>query len=623
MSRSRLILCSGLTVPDDDSLRVNRQVVELTAHGTNSNVNIRLEDVARVFQKHLSPRLMDLLEIAAYVFSADCATSRGKGWTDKQTLEPWERDFQFVIPVRDLTFWERDDVQGLLIEFLRFLSDDNYTFNFRQLCSAPPQQLYLEFEQQENWLFYGVERVLMFSGGIDSLAGAVETAANGGNVVLVSHRSVAMMNKRLHNLFNELRQKYPVQMIHIPVWVNKQKGFDREHTQRTRSFLFSALGTVVAKSVEAGGVRFFENGVVTLNLPVADEVVRARASRTTHPFALELFTRFYRLVAERDFEVDNPYLFKTKSEVVSVIAENGGSELIKYTCSCAHQGFFQSKTQWHCGSCSQCIDRRVAILASGQETHDPQVDYVSDVFIGSRKDGYDKNMAVNYARHAIELCQMSETEIATKFNRDLARAIRFHPKRRETAQKLVEMHKRHAETVKRILCQQIQQHGSDLLEGSLDKSSMLAMVAGQEHRASSWQRYADRVVSLLLTGLPTACKTYKPKDEPHLQEICDGILKAHDNDLVREFPFMRWSSSLTKPDWSVESLQLWVELKYVRQRAGIRPITKDIAEDITKYGDNERRVLYVVYDPNHLVTDEQAFSEPILKRLDMLVHFVR
>jgi hypothetical protein len=125
------------------------------------------------------------------------------------------------------------------------------------------------------------------------------------------------------------------------------------------------------------------------------------------------------------------------------------------------------------------------------------------------------------------------------------------------------------------------------------------------------------------TGIPVACKSHKPNDEPHLQEICDGILKANDADLIREFPFMHWSSVSTKPDWSIETLKLWVELKYVRKREDIRPITEAIAADITKYGDNNRYVLYVVYDPSHLIIDEAAFSEQILKRREMLVSFIR
>lgn len=143
------------------------------------------------------------------------------------------------------------------------------------------------------------------------------------------------------------------------------------------------------------------------------------------------------------------------------------------------------------------------------------------------------------------------------------------------------------------------------------------------HQVPVWRRYADRIMELLQAGVPTACKTHKPKNETHLQEICDGILKGHNGTLRREFPFLTWGSSLTKPDWSAEELSLWIELKYVRKREDIRQIGAAIAEDITKYGDNGRNVLYVVFDPDHLITDEREFAEPILKRLTMQIRFVR
>ncbi|MFE4108463.1 PD-(D/E)XK nuclease domain-containing protein [Almyronema epifaneia] len=627
MIEPRLFLCGEAVVPADDPLRENCKVIELctyTIPGKEANVNLRLEDLAKVFEKHLTSRLKDLLEIAAYIFSADCSTSRGRGWIDGNTTESWGRDFQFIIPVRDLDFWQNPEVQQLLSQILRFLSDDKYTLNFQRLTIDQPEQLYLEFDdKKEDWPFYGIDRVLMFSGGLDSLAGAIETATNTDKLVLVSHRSVTTMNKRLRNLVGKLRQTFTnVQLLHIPVWVNKDKNLGREATQRTRSFLFSALGAVVAESVQAGGVSFFENGIVSLNLPVADEVVRARASRTTHPYVLDLFSKLYSLVTEREFVVDNPYLFKTKAEVINTIASNNGSHLISQTCSCAHQ-MYKSKNQLHCGTCSQCIDRRIAIISAQQENNDPEIDYVSNVFSGERKDGYEKNMAVNYVRHAFELSRMSDEDIAIRFNRELSRAVRHFPKRSEIAQKLIEMHRRHGDFVKEVVEKKLHENITQLIEGSLEKSSMLSMVFGQQHQTSSWRVYAERVVKLLSNGIPISCKTKKPENEPHLQEICDGILRSQDDELIREFPFMRWSSSLTKPDWSFEDLQLWVELKYVRKRADIRRITEDIAADITKYGDNDRYVLYVVYDPSHLITNEAEFSAPIHQRETMMVYFLR
>jgi hypothetical protein len=411
-------------------------------------------------------------------------------------------------------------------------------------------------------------------------------------------------------------------MIHIPVWVNKDENMGKEPTQRTRSFLYAALGAIVSASVKSDGVRFFENGVVSLNLPVADEVTRARASRTTHPIALQQFGALFSMVLDREIIVDNPFIFKTKADVVSVLSARNGAELIGLTCSCSRT-MFQSKTQWHCGTCSQCIDRRMAILAAGLDHHDPEQDYETDVFLGPRKDGYEKNMAVDYVRHASELNCMTSEEMAARFNRDLGRAIRFFVKRSEAAQQFIELHKRHGATVEAVVVRHLQKHAAGLVAGKLAPSSLLALVAGQQHQVPIWRRYADRITELLRAGLPTACKSHKPTDESHLQEICDGILNAHNGTLIREYPFLRWGTTLTKPDWSAEELCLWVELKYVRKKEDIRKIGAAIAEDITKYGDNQRNVLYVVYDPGHLITDERSFAAPVLKRPTMQVQFIR
>ena len=77
---------------------------------------------------------------------------------------------------------------------------------------------------------------------------------------------------------------------------------------------------------------------------------------------------------------------------------------------------FQPKTQWHCGKCSQCIDRRFAVIGAGLTGYDSDTDYVTDVFIGPRKEGPEKSMAVDYTRHGVELSLRSEGELAVRFN---------------------------------------------------------------------------------------------------------------------------------------------------------------------------------------------------------------
>lgn len=474
MIEPRLFLCSGAKVPPDDVIAKGRKMIQLDSVGSQANVNIRFENVARVLQSHLSPRLTDFLEIAAYVYTADCSTQRGTQWTDDNSTEPWERNFAFVIPVRDPNFWE--SVSSQLIEVLHFLSDDRYSFQFEPLTKERSgQQEYLEFGNKDDWPFLNPERVIMFSGGLDSLAGVVESARHGGKLVLVSHRPVATLSARQKALFIKLQREFPQQLLHIPVWINKAENFNQEPTQRTRSFLYAALGTVVGASVRAGGVRFFENGVVSLNLPVAGEVVRSRASRTTHPLVLHLLEVLCTAVVKHPFSIDNPYLFKSKSEVVGSLKTHRAEHLIGHTCSCAHL-MFRPRAQRHCGSCSQCIDRRFAIVATGLQVHDPQTDYEIDVFTGPRKEGPEKSMAVDYTRHALELSQRSEAELARSFNMELSRAVRYEPKRSLAVEQIIAMHKRHGKAILSVLKEVISEQAEPLLRGMVDKSSLLALV---------------------------------------------------------------------------------------------------------------------------------------------------
>ena len=201
----RLFLCSGGTVEANDVITTGRKIIKLDSIGSQANVNIRFENVAKVLQGHLSPRLMDLLEVAAYVYTADCSTQRGTEWSDEDSTEPWERDFSFVIPVRDPEFW--DSVSGKVAEVLNFLSDDRYAFRFEPLKQERlGRQEYLEFGDTDDWPFSNPERVVMFSGGLDSLAGIVESARRGNRLVLVSHRPVATLSARQRELFQNYRR---------------------------------------------------------------------------------------------------------------------------------------------------------------------------------------------------------------------------------------------------------------------------------------------------------------------------------------------------------------------------------------------------------------------------------
>ena len=240
------------------------------------------------------------------------------------------------------------------------------------------------------------------------------------------------------------------------------------------------LLTLVAQSIDAGGVRFYENGVLSVNLPVAEEVLRARASRTTHPMALHLLSSLAAAVTERELPIDNPFLFKTKTEVVQILSAHDATDLIAQTCSCSHL-MFQSGEKRHCGRCSQCIDRRFAVAGAGLLSKDPGSDYLSDVFIGPRPKQLDQSIAIDYTRHGIELERRSDVETAGIFNAEISRAVRYERNARESAEKLIAMYKRHGTIVRQILEEQLRFNAPRLIDHTLEETSLLALAIGQNY----------------------------------------------------------------------------------------------------------------------------------------------
>lgn len=624
MSKPRLFLCGGATIPNSDKRRDGHHVKDLSTFGKDANVNFRVEDLCKAFGTTLNDRLADLLDIAAYVYAGDCNTKRGTSGVDCYGQKTWSRDLRFVIPVKDLAFWNEPKIKTALTGLLSKLSNDCFEFDFVTGASAERQQVF-EFSENDDWPFRKPDRVLLFSGGLDSLAGAVETAQKGENLVLVSHRTTATIEKRQRDLREKLQAAYPaVKVLHIPVCLHLTKNHrSSEPTQRTRSFLFASLAAVVARSTEAGGIRFFENGVVSINLPVADEVLGARASRTTHPRTLADFQDFFSLVIGGPLAVDNPFIWKTKTDIVEKVAKSNDPTLIGLSRSCAHT-IFTSKLRWHCGQCSQCIDRRIAVYAAKAERFDAEDDYEVSVFTGPRKEGYDQNIAINYVRQAKELAELGADRIVERYSDEIIEANRFLGGNRHSAQQICDLLERHGQTVSDVISSQICANAKQLFEGYLSQSSLIRLVVGNQHQHQEWERFSNAIVECLQRGLPPMCKSGRPKTEPDLQCWCDGLLKSGDLKLQREFPFARWGIVGTKPDWSEEEINLWVELKYARKNsASPGRISEDIAADITKYGDAGKRVLFVTFDPDRLIPDDEDFMAPIIEHNGMRAAVIR
>ena len=442
---------------------------------------MKIEDISRRLLANILDIHADLLEIASYIYAADSAITRG-GKTDAQLGARWRRNLRFVIPVRQPKLWSSSPVLTSLVETISFLSDDDYEFEFCPLEHPPPEELLRAFGCEN--VGFTPDEVILFSGGLDSFAGTVEElVAHGKKVALVSHRSATKIVGAQKYLVDQLRSRFGTnRILHVPVWAHLEGGLGKEPTHRTRSFLFAALGAVTAQLLDRKRICFFENGVVSLNLPPVAQVVGARATRTTHPQVLAGFHRLLSGVLGQSFDVSNPFAWMTKSEVIDRIAQNGCSDLIRHTRSCTRV-HAMTKLHPHCGKCSQCIDRRFAILAAGQEGEDPADAYDVDLLLGEREAGPDREMALAFVRSASIVNQMTDVEFFAHYG-ETSRIVGFFQEPTNTvADRIVGLHRRHASAVCNVFDNAISANASKMREGGLP--ARLSAFAGR--RTGSWR----------------------------------------------------------------------------------------------------------------------------------------
>ena len=240
-------------------------------------VSLRIDRLTRRLVSELPDHVVDLLEIAAYIYAADAAIRRG-GPSDRQLGVDWRRRLSFEIPVRVPELWNGAEVRELLAETLGTLSEDEYAFSFVPHPAPHARERYFRFREGEG---FEANEVLLFSGGLDSLAGALEELVGRGNrAVLVSHHSSTKLQKVQADLIEDLRKQAGAnRLLHVPVTMRMRTGSNRETTHRSRSFFFAAMGIAAASMFGRDRLHFYENGVVSINLPPSGQAVGARARR--------------------------------------------------------------------------------------------------------------------------------------------------------------------------------------------------------------------------------------------------------------------------------------------------------------------------------------------------------
>ena len=334
------------------------------------------------------PVILDFLFLASVVYGIDKLVSR------KETDDRWTRALELCLPVSNPDRWST--VISDLKTCLSFLTGDVWSVDF----TKREHELYHPKQRKRRRLKVPPpakgDTVCLFSGGLDSLVGAIDYLESNppNSLFLVGHHDrYSKAASDQERVYGDLKDYYQSRLDLLQVKVGpKPAGYEK--TYRSRSLLFIALGMYVAGSISNQiPLLMPENGAIALNAPLTPARRGSCSTRTAHPvFLNQLREIFCKLGIENP--VYNPLQFKTKGECVK---QCQNTELLYVTAlktvSCAKRGH---NSRWHnrsakeCGMCVPCIYRRASLHKVGL---DRGANYGRDICDGGVNLDCDKRLA--------------------------------------------------------------------------------------------------------------------------------------------------------------------------------------------------------------------------------------
>jgi hypothetical protein len=316
------------------------------------------------------------------------------------SLEGWTREIEVTnMPVIHIVEFLR--VKKQMDNAISFLTGDYWNINYCQSEGS----LYHARADIKDWGDLSVyNKVCLFSGGLDSLIGAIDELESQQNkLLLISHKDLGKEGSdqdSIMTLFNQqhlYENKYD--QIQTSVGIGKKvidNKIAREATFRSRSLLFIGMGIYAAYRIGRDIPLIIpENGTIALNIPLMSSRRSACSTRTTHPTFLSLLQNILSEISIFN-SMYNPYELKTKGEMVdnsqnSIVLQ----QLIHTSCSCAKRGhnyywdadpqtIIQSNIR-HCGMCLPCIYRRVSLHMNNLDQN-ANLHYGTDIFNGIKYD---------------------------------------------------------------------------------------------------------------------------------------------------------------------------------------------------------------------------------------------
>jgi 7-cyano-7-deazaguanine synthase in queuosine biosynthesis len=340
------------------SVGPSREIITHSEDGSSRVGRIHVAQEMLSWMGPFRPIVHDLLHIATAVHHIDRVAPRSR------SIQRPGRNIEVRLAVVEPGQWNavRDDLEKLL----SWLTDDHWHLTFTHAETSTAQQMDWASERLD-----GAEEVALFSGGLDSVAGAYARLQECDRPLYLL--SSLGTHVREHFLKNALEALEPSSYR----WIGFRHHLTPEPGQpapvtpnRTRGFLFLSAAAAAADALGVGTVTTYECGVGALNLPMNSAQIGAQNTRATHPHTLRQLERILQRVLQKEIRLEAPFLLRTKGELCRAT----GTELkrlARASNSCDETERNKTDLTEHCGVCTSCILRRVSLHAALGEADNP------------------------------------------------------------------------------------------------------------------------------------------------------------------------------------------------------------------------------------------------------------
>ena len=280
----------------------------------------------------------DFLSIALAVFAADRFVMRS------EAEDSWTRVIHLDVALADPGAWQPQS-QRLAAAF-RFLTGDIWSLTFRAGGHPRPTM---------QGRFTDRDCVCLFSGGLDSLLGAISLREAHRRPLLVSQGSPKEITPQKF-----LATALGLENHRFEGRVSERWRPPYEASTRARSVLFFAYGLVAASAMGVSEVVVPENGLIAINPPFTRRRTGSLSTRTTHPHFLKELSSIWADVGLA-VSLNNPFATQTKGEMMAGATISNLRQLAKESYSCGKG----KRINRQCGRCVPCLIRRAAFHSAG------------------------------------------------------------------------------------------------------------------------------------------------------------------------------------------------------------------------------------------------------------------